>query len=466
MQLCITPPPFGRKVAVCDSTLYDDCSLYRLQGPSWTVSKCIVLVILLFSTLPLLANTYTAASCSSSDFNTALSSATDGDTVQGPNGGGSATWANTSNLVNISAGITFNGNGCTITFDRGSNNGVLNITADTTAGFTMTGFTFVNGFVNGGYPISIMESSTSKTWRVYNTSLTDSGSDGTITFIGISGIGSGLFDHNSLSAAGGADEMIHILGGGGGTLDWGENIVPGSSAMDFFENNTFTESGSPCAAEEGYYGSVFAFRYNQLNTCGVDVHGYNGTDYGIRWYEFYDNSFTANGSSDCCAYLRGGSGVFFNNTKSGSSGSNSINVGPLCGSSDDCSGSWPMPSQNGRGINATTYSPQYIWGNSTMSLVNKTTTYIQIGTAPTDATNCSGHPGDVCDAVSTTTQPSSLDICQTTAAVTASCPVGYAYTPYTYPHPLDNCSSSQFGAGASCTSKTPAPPTGLAVTVQ
>jgi hypothetical protein len=124
--------------------------------------------------------------------------------------------------------------------------------------------------------------------------------------------------------------------------------------------------------------------------------------------------------------------------------------GPDCpGSSDQCTGAWPIPTQIGTGIHETTNSPVYVWGNS--GTVNGATQSIQGSISYTNGTqegatptSCT-HPGDVCDVVVTATAPSTWVRCQSAADVAAGCPVAYTYNPYTYPHPLDDLPMTVFG---------------------
>src|SRR6185437_10044449 len=195
-----------------------------------------------------------------------------------------------------------------------------------------------------------------------------------------------------------------------------------------------------CLAEEAFYGSEFAFRHNTLNYEDNDVHDGDGG----RWYEIYDNTYTfaTTGGQGCFpagTQLRGGSGLFYGNVVSGSRGCSdpnpTTNVGPDCPSSDTCTGTWPVNKQVGRGINETTYSPLYLWGNDASVVTQGSQSLVDVGTAVTDPTNCSSHAGNVCDAVSTSTQPT-LERCQSAADISAGCPVTYTYTAWTYPYPL------------------------------
>jgi hypothetical protein len=280
-------------------------------------------------------------------------------------------------------------------------------------------------------------------------------------FVCTFGRGPGLIDHNTFSGST-ASEMIHVFGSG---ITWPDDVVPGSANMIFIENNTFTNicNVSSCndgTAEEAFNDAVLVFRYNTLNMAGMDVH--NGSN-GGRWIEAYQNTFNIhNDNWHLSGYMqfRGGSGVFFSNHSSGSPCCQDpfpgMSIGPNCpGSSDTCSGTYPIVRQVGRGINTITYSPAYAWGNDSaiQSRIGSSGNqpFVLVGTAPTDAANCSGHPGNVCDAIVTANQPASLELCQSAADLIAGCPVSFTYTPFTYPHPLDIMTGSASSPTINCT---------------
>jgi hypothetical protein len=227
--------------------------------------------------------------------------------------------------------------------------------------------------------------------------------------------------------------------------------------MVFLENNVFTHTNSVylAAAEEAYYGARWVFRYNTLTFEENDVHhgGLSG-----RWAEIYHNTYnihTATGRLANYWQFRGGSGLVYGNISSQTPGFQepypSAQFGPDCPSSDVCTETWPIPAQVGTGINRTTHSPIYVWGNdgmingSTQSIQDSLyyTNGTQAGATPTSCT----HPGGVCDVVAPSAAPATLERCQSAADLQAGCPVSYTYTPYPYPHPLDDLSSSCVGAG-------------------
>jgi hypothetical protein len=391
------------------------------------------------------ATTRTAASCSASDVQTTINASTDGDTVLLPAStscatlGAAASW--TSN-VNITTGITLNGQGAYVNIGTG---GALNVTADAIANTVIENFNFGGGFRNGDCPVALTSTLSTDLIRFTGNTFTDPGTaGGPITQVCTGNYGPTLIDHNTFTEVIAANEVIHILG----PTVWSGDFTPGTATMVYIETNTFTESHSaadPCKAEEAFQGTRFVFRYNTLDYCWLDAHdGGNGA----RWYEIYQNQyiFPAGSNNLGTGQLRGGSGlVYSNHIQSGSPGGWS--VGPDCPtSSDTCTGTWPVQYQVGRGINGTTWSPLYIWGNDSGIQSNTgpsgSQSLVYVGTALTDASNCSAHTSNDCDAVLTTSLPT-LTKCQSAADVTAGCPNTFTYTALAYPYPLGGQAQAQ-----------------------
>jgi len=96
-------------------------------------------------------------------------------------------------------------------------------------------------------------------------------------------------------------------------IDWG-----GPHAV-YIEDNTFT--GDPLVPLiDEYGGTRFVFRYNRVTNMKISSHGTgsSGRYRGLRQWEIYNNSFTAQPpASEEAIHLRGGTGVIFGNTFTG-----------------------------------------------------------------------------------------------------------------------------------------------------
>jgi hypothetical protein len=402
------------------------------------------------------ANTLTAGSCSASDVQAAVNQANDGDTVLVPSGAARANWTVIDSVI-VTKGITLNGQGCSVNFGTSSTGAPLHVVADASANFFLTGFNFA-----GSGPqavVYVLTMPVTKTFRIYG-NVFDDGSPATQgIIISTGGNGPGLIDHNTFIAHHGSDELIHNSGCQSPTnyACWSDDMTPGGSSFVFVENNTFTYNSTDglfdgSSAIENFWGAKTVFRYNTLTNMQFDAHGSSigpcndhGVENSARWWEIYNNTFNVtNINQSNYTALRGGSGVVFNNLFTGSN-----TVSGLIEFQEDCqSGTWPINTQVGRGINQNTSSPAYTWGNASNLNISSGSSFVNIGST---LTSCSHNP---CDVVTAPSQPVTLTRCESAADVVAGCPVSYAYTPYTYPHPLVNGST-----------QSPAPPTNLTATV-
>jgi hypothetical protein len=256
----------------------------------------------------------------------------------------------------------------------------------------------------------------------------------------------------------GGYEMIHNTGlGAGNNGGWQDNIVPGGPHMLFVEDNTFTNNDSVfiLSAHEGFYGARTVWRHNtHVGGIQVEVHG-NGA-VGARWLEVYQNTFNCNGASTACGdtvEMRAGSGVTWGNSLVGdwshANGGGSIVLW------EEGSASWPNAWQVGSAINGYTAghstcpgplntAPVYVWGNAgsvSTPASQMQPPFVQAGTIALNR-----------DYFVSSSQPASM---QWMEASGDTCSTTYSYVPYTYPHPLQGTTSSG-----------PAPPSGLAASVQ
>jgi hypothetical protein len=428
-------------------------------GLSTRISRPLLPVILLgLSVCPKAtqAATTTAASCSQSDVQNAINSSANGDTILVP--GGTCSWGTGVTIANTQ-GITLNGQGTTTI----TSTGALDVEATTSSATRVTGFTFTGiGTSNGG---DIYINSNSGPVRIDDNTFTNSGLSVFLSIVTAvsSGayVGTVLIDHNTFNGGPGSETIHNLAYGATNAAGWTNNVTPGGPNQVYVETNTFNNLGTSaiCSAIESAYGARTVFRYNSLNYCQVDQHGTAGM-IGARWWEFYDNTFYPMGQNQCCyADLRAGSGVFFNNHVSGtSSGGGSIDL------REEDTGTWPLSYQIGSGINGGTdghnscaggtlnSAPAYVWGNdSSMSIYSMTPTVVVLNR---DYFTPSSQPASM------NWQEQSGDTCSTT----------YAYSPFTYPYPLNSNGLPNPVGGASTPPPSapplPAPPTGLSVTVQ
>jgi hypothetical protein len=375
------------------------------------------------------AATINAASCSQADVQNAINSAHSGDTVTVS--GGSCTWSS-GVATSSSVAITLDGGGKTTI------SGTFTLNPNASAETRVTGFNFTanNGVVTAG-------STSTSAFRVDHNTFTGGG-----TMLQASGNAPGLIDNNKFTGNAAA-EMIHNTGlGASDAAGWSDSVTPGSANMLFIEDNTFTfnASGNPAyfygsSAIQSYYGARTVFRHNTLNNCQVDQHGTAGM-VGARWWEIYDNTFTvaANGNQSNYMALRDGSGLVFDNhvTNPSSNGA----TGTIELTEDATSGSYPLTYQVGLGVNQSK-SPAYVWGNDSSMSVVSGSSFVQAGR----------------DYFVSSTQPSSLSRDEVASDTSST---KYSYTPYTYPHPLQNGTSTSGGGGSS----SPNPPSGLQALVQ
>lgn len=401
-----------------------------------------LLLIFISLSYPVAAANISALSCTSTDVQNAINQAGNGDTVTVP--GGSCTWSPRVTIPSTK-GITLDGGGNTAI----AGTAALAVAASASTTTRVTGFSFTGiGDPNNG-DVSFSGSTASAAFRLDHNTFS---SGGTAIFVTVWNNAPGLIDHNSLTG-GAASEMIHNMGMGATLLvGWLDDVTPGSASMLFIEDNTFTypASGNPAygygtTAIQSYYGARTVFRYNTLNMTQVDQHGTPG-NIGARWWEIYNNTFNVvpNGNLDKYMGLRAGSGVIFNNVKTGSPNGG---AGGIVLYEED-TGIWPLAYQVGSGINGNidghlacgtrNNSPAYLWNNQAPDL------------------NASGGSANVQanrDFFAAATQPATMFRGE---LLTDTCSTTYNYAPYTYPHPLQ----------AGGTTSRPVQPTGLTAVVQ
>jgi hypothetical protein len=319
------------------------------------------------------ARTLKAASCSQTDLQNALNSASTGDTIIVP--AGSCSWSD----VSVNKAV----------FLKGAGSGQTNITVNGSPSVTITkqtriirieGFSFSSSNVSN--PIVIQGSwlNTQPVIVEYN-SFTMNNSGMFYLFV----CGGVIFSHNSF------------------TGDWGSNPF---TVKDQANTNSWTTADSMGThdtdgtkniyiEDDTFYGSAYGIidcddncrvvmRHNNISFGSFNSHGRSTSHYGMRHFEIYNNSFYDPdpdaphdlGNISQFIWIRGGTGVVFDNYMDNISNSTwgekpqvrlSIRGAEDVRPQGTCQQvSYPVPAQLGQNHNGTSYftDPIYFWGNT------------------------------------------------------------------------------------------------------
>jgi hypothetical protein len=385
--------------------------------------------------VPTTPGTVSAVSCSTADVQAAINKAVSGNKVLVPAGNCTWTWGVTMGGKNL----TIQGAGKTSTFITFSASGQTAFNLSLTA-TRVTGFNFTssgdNNFVFAG----------GEGFRVDHNKLTNN--DPYVRYL-ITTIGlwvTGVVDHNEFYSAG----VLRYGDPNGSPSALASWQIPSSIGNSdqrgvlYLEDNTYTfPANFPNAvAQETNQGGRWVFRKNTVINGAIGVHSLSGPNQrGTRSWEIYENTFNV-GTMVHAAFLRGGTGVMFNNTITATN-ANNVNLASLdnersfqlnfptpagtCDGTASWDGNstgqkgWPCRDQIGRGADGSGTFPQpqasepaYFWNN--------TINGVQAG--PT-VVNCSSNvkTGDSCSDIKV-----NRDFFSGIARP--------GYTPYTYPHPI------------------------------
>lgn len=351
-----------------------------------TASTVMALAIAFFCTSNGNAATINAASCMQSDVQSAINSASSGDTVLVPSG--SCTW---SAQVTLNKNITLMGNGSINTKVTWNTPGFAIIATGT---WRITGMGFTKGSSGSGI-VSIPVDTSSVGWRVDHCNFYSASTYGESisVFGGYLGnpTGYGLADNNTHT------NMRAVLVFGNdcsptGDKEWSRALSLGSANAVYVEDSTITNTISQNGYEEFDLncGGRIVFRYNTVNSFNFGIHSVQGGNRAARSWEIYNNTFVAGSLPPwVLGEIRGGSGVVFNNTITGSFNANiflldnvrscmSRDTSGICDGSSTWDGNrtgaygYPCRDQIGRstdafqwggGIPSQTLSPAYFWNN-------------------------------------------------------------------------------------------------------
>lgn len=264
-----------------------------------------VLLLLLLFAAPSEAATINAASCSAADVQTAINSASQGDTVLVPSG--NCTWSTNSVEIPNTKGITLQGAGIGKTVITGSSCSnaagymILSV-ADGNAITRVTGFSF--NLVNGGcnslkIGIVVGGGTTNPAWRIDHNRIYNCTGRCIKTWGGTAKDIKGLIDHNTIECptAGRACHGLDFTGGTGGDGTGRENFARplawGSNNAVYAEDNTFIFVDMQDNVFDAYGGMRAVFRNNTVINTMPGMHGADsGGKRGVHSLELYRNTFT------------------------------------------------------------------------------------------------------------------------------------------------------------------------------
>jgi hypothetical protein len=286
--------------------------------------KLLILMAFLFPVLRCEANTYNAANCNQTGANSLgalIAAASDGDTVNGPSGGGSSTWSGSVSSTHTIALI--NGNGCNITVNGTD---IFEMTWTNASHIPrITDFTF-NGYgatamvnLNGNVPA----------FRVDHIKVNAVPHTGNPRFIWVNHVGFvryykdmiGLIDHITYNCT--QDGTCNAFLFYGRDWNWLSAHTMGTANAIYIEDSSFTCTA--CTGQhfgtvtDAQHGARFVVRHSTIENMSISEHDVGVVlDRGTRQYEAYDNTFTCRGSSSASCFnafaIRGGTNLIYNNS--------------------------------------------------------------------------------------------------------------------------------------------------------
>jgi hypothetical protein len=273
--------------------------------------------------------TRTAASCSYSDVSAQVASSADRDVVIIP--AGNCTWS--TRLV-IQRGITLTGSGALATVitdgvaKSGGTSQLISVTTNEPAQVRITNIWFKGGATGDPYNVGhIAIHGTTKAFRVDNFKVTSPRS----AFVRVFGHAYGVVDSCQFEALGSSSQILSVTPGGwGGSAygdgSWAERLYLGTEKAVYLEScnltTTTTAYANMAQLVDVLDGGRVVVRFNTISGGMVSSHGTESGQRrrGMRSFEHYHNTMTPGPAQvgDAQFYLRGGTGVVFGNTASGS----------------------------------------------------------------------------------------------------------------------------------------------------
>jgi hypothetical protein len=398
--------------------------------------KWSALVVLVFACVaPAQAATINASSCSQANVASAIAAASPGDTVQVP--AGTCSW---------SGGISFTG--IQLIGAGSSASGTVITAGKVTMTKHASSYTRISGFRFTGVDDHIYAdgSATAKPYIIDNNYIRSdvSGTQARAVHLGANG---GLLHHNEFTAVNWTNADVFNTQT---SENWSQGPTFGANDTTgerniYFEDNTFTNIVE--TMPDGDAGSRIVIRHNIYVDSSIVFHGGAPNDSspngGTRQLEVYNNTFHRVSNSiplNKWIWVRGSSGVIANNTieRADSPDGQTYPGKPEIRLTVGCPNPYPMQYQVGQSNQTPENPPTHplaIFGNTGAGTLDDQ--FILVAG--------SGTAGPPCSSPNSYIQSGRDYVLSNT----------WGWTPYTYPHPLQNLG----GSGAT----TPVTPTNLRI---
>jgi len=260
----------------------------------------------IFLTSTAIAITLNAESCSLSHVQSAINVARTGDAVVLP--AGSSTWNSTLSIPNDKK-ITIQGSGIGNTIiTRNSYGTFIKLNK---SGSRITAIEFVEGKIEAdGYDFRIDHCQISL--NVWSDGISVMSRDINPPVISTGLIDNCIFNNMRILVCGtnwmlSDNNAQHVL--------WSSPLGLGTAEAVYIEDNTFNGGHSVI---DGNYAGRYVFRHNTVNDASIDAHSVQGNNRAIRKWEIYNNTINQEKKSMWVPmFIRGGTGVIFNNVVTG-----------------------------------------------------------------------------------------------------------------------------------------------------
>ena len=312
------------------------------------------------------AKTVSASSCSESAVTSAINSASNGDTVTVP--AGNCTWGSG---FTLSKGIHLQGAGASST--RINMGGTIRISKNSNASVELSGFTFTKSGGGNSARILVVDGSWSAKPPLIHDNIFSVNGSGAIRYETNGGViwnntFNGTWDESAIQHKKDNDSQSWSSPDTMGTRD--QN---GESNL-YVEDNVF--NNMPNQATDFDDAARVVFRYNVLNSSSFNSHGLATSPIGVRHFEIYKNEFRypdQNVNQNWHIWLRGGTGVIFENTVDDLNGQQWGNKTEMLlsvraavdGGQAGCCRSYPCKHQVGQNHDGSKQftDPIRLWGN-------------------------------------------------------------------------------------------------------